>query len=105
MEEDLRGTGAVSRRAVRESAPVHHFYRCRMGALVRHFAMWKTPAGHAESAIVRSGGSGAEQFRRPTAAERELMQAIADELRTVDYKAAGALQRISTMPANEPERV
>jgi superfamily II DNA helicase RecQ len=32
-------------------------------------------------------------FRRPTAAERELVQAIADELRAVDYKAAGTLQR------------
>jgi superfamily II DNA helicase RecQ len=32
-------------------------------------------------------------FRRPTAAERALAQAIAEELRTVDYKAAGTLQR------------
>jgi superfamily II DNA helicase RecQ len=32
-------------------------------------------------------------FRRPTAAERGLAQAIADELRAVDYKATGTLQR------------
>jgi len=32
-------------------------------------------------------------FRRATAPERELAQAIADDLRGVDYKAAGTLQR------------
>jgi RecQ family ATP-dependent DNA helicase len=67
---------------------------CRMAALVRHF-------GDVEDASQPCGicdgcdpaGAVLRQFRRPTAAERELMQAIADELRTVDYKASGALQR------------
>ena len=67
---------------------------CRMAALVRHF-------GDVEDAIRSCGicdvcdpaGAVLRQFRRPTGAERDLMQAIADELRTVDYKAAGALQR------------
>jgi RecQ family ATP-dependent DNA helicase len=67
---------------------------CRMAALVRHF-------GDEEDAS-RSCGicdvcdpAGAEwrQFRRASAAERELVQALMDELRPVDYKAAGTLQR------------
>jgi len=67
---------------------------CRMGALVQHF-------GDVEDASRSCGicdvcdpaGAVLRQFRRPTPAERELMQAIADELRAVDYRASGALQR------------
>jgi superfamily II DNA helicase RecQ len=44
-------------------------------------------------------------FRRPSAAEREIAQAIADELRAVDYKASGTLQRnldlVGRMSRNE----
>jgi ATP-dependent DNA helicase RecQ len=42
-------------------------------------------------------------FRRPTPVERELVQTIADELRAVDYKAAGTLQR-SVDPASRMSR-
>ena len=67
---------------------------CRMAALVRHF-------GDVEDASHSCGicdvcdpaGAVLRLFRRPTASERELVQAIADELRAVDYKAAGTLQR------------
>jgi RecQ family ATP-dependent DNA helicase len=67
---------------------------CRMGALVRHF-------GDVEDASEQCGicdvcdpaGAVLRLFRRPTAAELGLAQAIADELRAVDYKATGTLQR------------
>jgi RecQ family ATP-dependent DNA helicase len=67
---------------------------CRMGALVRHF-------GDVEDASRACGicdvcdpaGAVLRLFRRPTAVERELVQAIAGELRAVDYKATGTLQR------------
>ncbi len=67
---------------------------CRMAALVRHF-------GDVEDASRSCGicdvcdpaGAVLRLFRRPTAAERAQMQAIADELRAVDYKATGTLQR------------
>jgi superfamily II DNA helicase RecQ len=67
---------------------------CRMAALVRHFGDVEDasrPCGICD--VCDPAGAVLRQFRRPTAAERELMQAIADELRTVDYRAAGALQR------------
>jgi RecQ family ATP-dependent DNA helicase len=67
---------------------------CRMAALVRHFGDVEDasqPCGICD--VCDPAGAVLRQFRRPTAAERELMQAIADELRTVDYKASGALQR------------
>ena len=78
---------------------------CRMAALVRHF-------GDVEDASRACGicdvcdpaGAVLRLFRRPTAAERELVQAIADELRAVDYKAAGTLQRESRPGGqDEPE--
>jgi RecQ family ATP-dependent DNA helicase len=67
---------------------------CRMSVLVRHF-------GDVEDASRSCGicdvcdpaGAVLRLFRRPTPAERELAQAIADELRAVDYKATGTLQR------------
>jgi RecQ family ATP-dependent DNA helicase len=67
---------------------------CRMAALVRHF-------GDEEDAsrscgicdVCDPGGAVLRLFRHPTADEREMMQAIADELRAVDYKATGTLQR------------
>jgi RecQ family ATP-dependent DNA helicase len=67
---------------------------CRMAALVRHFGDVEDasrPCGICD--VCDPAGAVLRQFRRPTAAERELMQAIADELRAVDYKASGALQR------------
>ncbi len=67
---------------------------CRMAALVRHF-------GDVEDATQPCGvcdvcdpeGAVLKLFRRATAAERDLAQRIVDELRSVDYKAAGTLQR------------
>ena len=67
---------------------------CRMAALVRHF-------GDEEDASRRCGicdvcdpaGAVLRQFRRATAVERVIAQAIVDELRPVDYKATGTLQR------------
>jgi len=67
---------------------------CRMAAMVRHF-------GDVEDASRACGicdvcdpaGAVLRQFRRATASERDLVQAIVDELRPVDYKAAGTLQR------------
>ena len=77
---------------------------CRMAALVRHF-------GDVEDAhrvcgvcdVCDPGGAVLRQFRRATAGERELAQAIVDELRPVDYKAAGTLQR-SLDPAGRLRR-
>jgi len=67
---------------------------CRMAALVRHF-------GDVEDArrtcgicdVCDPAGAVLRLFRRPTAVERAMVQAIAGELRTVDYKATGTLQR------------
>ena len=67
---------------------------CRMAALVRHF-------GDVEDATQPCGvcdvcdpeGAVLKLFRRATAAERDLAQRIVNELRSVDYKAAGTLQR------------
>ena len=67
---------------------------CRMAALVRHF-------GDVEDASRACGvcdvcdpaGAVLRLFRRATAAERAMAQGIVDELRAVDYKAAGTLQR------------
>jgi ATP-dependent DNA helicase RecQ len=67
---------------------------CRMAALVRHFgdiADASRPCGICDvcdpaTAVLRL-------FRRATPAEREIVQAIVEELRGVDYKATGTLQR------------
>ena len=67
---------------------------CRMSALVRHFGDEHDaalPCGQCdtcdpERAVLR-------QFRPATPAERTLAQLVIEELRPVDYKAAGTLQR------------
>jgi RecQ family ATP-dependent DNA helicase len=67
---------------------------CRMAALVRHFgdvADASRPCGICD--VCDPAGAVLRLFRRPSVAERILMQAIADELRAVDYKATGTLQR------------
>jgi RecQ family ATP-dependent DNA helicase len=67
---------------------------CRMAALVRHFGDVEDanrPCGICD--VCDPAGAVLRLFRRPTAVERALMQAIAGELRDVDYKAAGTLQR------------
>lgn len=67
---------------------------CRMAALVRHFGDVED-AGRACGVcdVCDPAGAVLRLFRRPSAAEREMVQAIADELRAVEYKAAGTLQR------------
>ncbi len=67
---------------------------CRMSALVRHFGDVEDasrPCGICD--VCDPAGAVLRLFRRPTATERELAHSIADELRAVDYKAAGTLQR------------
>ena len=67
---------------------------CRMAALVRHF-------GDVDDASQTCGtcdvcdpaGAQLRQFRHATAAERAMVQQIVDDLRSVDSKATGSLQR------------
>ena len=67
---------------------------CRMAALVRHF-------GDVEDAsrpcavcdVCDPAGAVLRQFRHATASELAMVLSIAGELRPVDYKAAGTLQR------------
>jgi len=67
---------------------------CRMSALVRHFG----DVGDATRAcgtcdVCDPAGAVLRLFRRATAEERGLAVAIVEELRAVDYKATGTLQR------------
>ncbi len=67
---------------------------CRMSALVRHFGDVedaRQPCGVCD--VCDPGGAVLRQFRRATAAELELVQRIVEELRGVDSKATGTLQR------------
>jgi len=67
---------------------------CRMAALVRHFgdvADASRPCGLCD--VCDPAGAVLRQFRHASAAEREMVQSLVDELRPVDYKAAGTLQR------------
>ena len=67
---------------------------CRMSALVRHFGDIEDacrPCGVCD--VCDPAGAVLRQFHRATAFEREIVQSIIDELRPVDYKAAGTLQR------------
>ena len=67
---------------------------CRMAALVRHFG---DEADAAQSCgacdVCDPEGATLRQFRRPTAAELVMAHDVVRELRPVDYKAAGTLQR------------
>jgi ATP-dependent DNA helicase RecQ len=68
--------------------------RCRMAALVDHFGDVNDanrPCGICDACD--PGGAVLRQFRRATQREREMAAAIQRELRGVDYKAAGTLQR------------
>jgi RecQ family ATP-dependent DNA helicase len=67
---------------------------CRMAALVRHFGDVEDasrPCGICD--VCDPAGAVLRLFRRPTAAELAMVVGIADELRPVDYRAAGTLQR------------
>jgi superfamily II DNA helicase RecQ len=67
---------------------------CRMSALVRHFG---DDADAARSCgvcdICDPASAILRMFRRATNAERAMAQSILDELRPIDYKATGSLQR------------
>ena len=67
---------------------------CRMAALVRHFGDVEDasrPCGVCD--VCDAAGAALKLFRRATVPERELAQRVVDDLRAVDYKAAGTLQR------------
>jgi superfamily II DNA helicase RecQ len=67
---------------------------CRMSALVRHFGDVEDanqPCGVCD--VCDPAGAVLRLFRRATGSERELAQKLIEELRGVDYKAAGTLQR------------
>jgi superfamily II DNA helicase RecQ len=67
---------------------------CRMAALVRHFGDEEDasrPCGICD--VCDPAGAVLRLFRRASAAEQELARSIADELRPVNYKATGTLQR------------
>lgn len=83
---------------------------CRMAALVRHFGDEEDagrPCGACD--VCDPEGATLRQFRRATAAELTMANEIARELRPVDYKATGALQRAvdagGRMPRNEFEGI
>ena len=67
---------------------------CRMSALVRHFGD-ENDAGRACGIcdVCDPAGAVLRVFRHASAAERQLAQRIVDELRPLDYLAAGTLQR------------
>ena len=67
---------------------------CRMSRLVRHFGDEEDaaqPCGTCD--VCDPAGAVLRMFRRTTNAERALTQRILDELRSVDYKAAGTLHK------------
>ena len=67
---------------------------CRMAALVRHFGEVEDasqPCGVCD--VCDPGGAVLRLFRRVTAQERAIVQAIVDDLRPLTYKATGTLQR------------
>ncbi len=67
---------------------------CRMSALVRHFGdVEDASRSCGKCDVCNPAETVLRQFRRATAGEREIAQRIVDELRPVDYKAAGTLQR------------
>jgi ATP-dependent DNA helicase, RecQ family len=67
---------------------------CRMAALVRHFGDEEDAGrGCGKCDVCDPAGAELRQFRRATQGEREMVQHVVDELRQVEYRAAGALQR------------
>jgi RecQ family ATP-dependent DNA helicase len=67
---------------------------CRMAALVKHFGDEEDatqPCGACD--VCDPAGAVLRQFRRATTDEMAMAQMILDELRPVDYKATGTLQR------------
>ena len=79
---------------------------CRMASLVRHFGD-EEDAGRTcgKCDVCDPAGAELRQFRHATPMERETVQRIVEELRPVDYRAAGTLQRSleSTLSRDEFE--
>ena len=77
---------------------------CRMSVLVRHFGDEEDAAQSCGKCdVCDPAGAVLRMFRRATNAERALAQGVLDELRPVDYKAAGTLQK-SVDPAGRHTR-
>ena len=77
---------------------------CRMCSLVRHFGDEEDasePCGKCD--VCDPAGAVLRMFRRPTNGERALAQSILDDLRPVDYKAGGTLQK-SVDPSGRIDR-
>jgi len=67
---------------------------CRMGALVRHFGDVKDAGRECGICdVCDPGGAVLRQFRWASEGERAIVQSVVEELRAVDYKAVGTLQR------------
>jgi superfamily II DNA helicase RecQ len=67
---------------------------CRMAALVRHFGdLVDANRTCGTCDVCDPAGAVLRQFRRMLATERVIVQEIIDDLRQVDYKATGTLQR------------
>ena len=67
---------------------------CRMAALVRHFGDEEDAGrGCGKCDVCDPAAAELRQFRRATQREREAAQKIIEELRPVDYRASGTLQR------------
>ena len=67
---------------------------CRMAALVRHFGdVVDANQTCGTCDVCDPAGAQLRQFRHATAGERAMVQQIVDELRSVDSKATGSLQR------------
>ena len=67
---------------------------CRMCALVRHFGDEEDAAHSCDKCdVCDPAGAVLRMFRRATIAERAIAEQILDELRPVEYKAAGTLQK------------
>jgi RecQ family ATP-dependent DNA helicase len=69
-------------------------HECRMAALVRHFGdLIDANQTCGVCDVCDPAGAELRQFRHATAAERAMVQEIVEELRMVDSKATGTLQR------------
>jgi superfamily II DNA helicase RecQ len=67
---------------------------CRMAGLVRHFGdLVDANQSCGKCDVCDPAGAVLRQFRHASAAERAMVQEIVDELRAVDYRATGSLQR------------
>jgi RecQ family ATP-dependent DNA helicase len=67
---------------------------CRMATLIKHFGdVEDASRGCGKCDVCDPAGAVLRQFRRATQEDREAVQEIVDELRGVEYKATGTLQR------------